>query len=244
MVSSGRVPDTKLYYDVIGEGQPLVLVHSGGFDRRIWDEQCPAFADHYQVIRYDIRGSGESPPPTKPYSDSEDLHHLLQWLHIEKAHLLGRSLGGRIVIDFALAHPAMVDTLILVAADVSGYTFSAEGTQAFIKVVTAIEQDDGTPAGDLWLQSPYFIPAMENPAVAHKLRPIARENARGCLINPLLARDLFVVPPMAQRLREIHAPTLLIVGDRDTLDGGVSDLDTINFYPKTFQYLSFLYVQS
>src|SRR5262245_29742717 len=115
MACSGRVPETKLYYEVIGEGQPLVLVHSGGFDRRIWDEQCAAFADRYQVIRYNVRGAGESPPPTKPYSDREDLHSLLQWLHLEKAHLLGLSSGGRIVLDFALAHPAMVDTLILVA---------------------------------------------------------------------------------------------------------------------------------
>jgi len=59
---------------------------------------------------------------------------------------------------------------------------------------------------------------MENPAVARQLRPIARENARTWLIHPLLARDPFVVPSAAQRLSEIHAPTLLVVGDRDTSD--------------------------
>ena len=115
MISTGRVNGTQLYYEVAGEGQPLVLVHSGGFDRRLWDEQCTTFADHYQVIRYDVRGHGESPPPTKPYSDAEDLDRLLQWLQVEKVHLVGLSLGGRIIIDFALAHPEMVDTLLLVA---------------------------------------------------------------------------------------------------------------------------------
>lgn len=218
MVSRGSVNDTKLYYEVMGEGQPLVLVHSGGFDRRLWDEQCPVFADHYQVIRYDVRGHGESPPPTKPYSDAEDLYSLFQELHIEKAHLVGLSFGGSIIIDFALAHPEMVDSLILVAPDVNGYAFSAEFTQAFVKMITSIEQDDGTPAGDLFLQSSLLMPAMENSAVAHKLRPLARENARFWLINPLFRRDSFVAPPATQRLAEIQAPTLLIVGDRHVPD--------------------------
>lgn len=218
MVSTGRVNGTQLHYEVAGQGQPLVLVHSGGFDRRLWDEQYTTFANHYQVLRYDVRGHGESPPPTKPYSDADDLYSLLQWLQVEKAHLVGLSLGGRIILDFALAHPVMVASLILVAPDVSGYAYSAEFTQNFIRIVTSIEQDDGTPAGDLWLQSPLFVPAMENPAVAHKLRSIARENARCWFINPLLRRDLFVVPSAVQRLAEIHTPTLLIVGDRHTPD--------------------------
>jgi pimeloyl-ACP methyl ester carboxylesterase len=218
MVSTGRVKGTQLYYEVMGEGQPLVLVHSGGFDRRLWDEQFPVFADRYKVIRYDVRGHGESPPPTKPYSDAEDLCSLLQWLQVEKAHLVGLSLGGSIVIDVALAHPAMVDTLVLVAPDVGGYAFSAEFTQDFIKIVTSIQKDDGTPAGDLWLQSPLFLPARENPTVAHRLLAIARDNARFWLINPLLRRDSFAVPSAVQRLVEIQAPTLLIVGDRHTPD--------------------------
>jgi 3-oxoadipate enol-lactonase len=218
MVSAGRVPGTQLYYEVTGEGPPLVFVHSGGFDRRLWDEQFFAFADRHTVIRYDVRGHGESPPPTKPYSDAEDLCSLLRWLHIGKAHAVGLSLGGSIVIDFALSHPEMIETLILVAPDVTGYAFSAEFTYRFIKVVTSIEQDDGSPAGDLWIQSSIFAPTMENPAVAHKLRLIARENARFWLINPLFRRDSFVTPPATQRLAEIHTSALLIVGDRHIPD--------------------------
>lgn len=218
MVSTGRVQGTQVYYEVTGVGPPLVFVHSGGFDRRLWDEQFVTFADRYTVIRYDVRGHGESPPPTKPYSDAEDLYSLLQWLHVEKAHLVGLSLGGSIIIDFALAYPQMIDTLILVAPDVNGYAFSAEFTYGFIKIVTSIEQDDGAPAGDLWLQSSILAPAMENPTVAHKLRPIAQENARFWLINPLFRRDAFASPPATQRLAELHTPALLIVGDRHIPD--------------------------
>ena len=218
MASTASEKDAALYCEVKGAGEPLVMVHSGGFDRRIWDDQFTTFADHYRVIRYDVRGHGKSPLPTKPYSDAEDLYNLLTGLHIERTHLMGLSLGGRIIIDFTLAHPEMVATLILAAPDVSGYAFSAEHVLGWIKIVTSIQHDDGTPAGDLWLQSPYLVPAMENPVVAQKLRPIARDNSRFWLIHPLLPRDLFAVPPATQRLAEIHAPTLLVVGDRHTPD--------------------------
>ena len=218
MVSTGRVPGTQLYYEVTGAGPPLVLVHSGGFDRRLWDEQFFTFADRYTVIRYDVRGHGESPPPTKPYSDAEDLYHLLQCLQIEKAHLVGLSLGSTIVIDFALAHPEMVEALILATPEINGYTYSAEFTQEFVKLVLSIQEEDGTPAGDLRLQSPILAPAMENPTLAQKLRRISRENSRFWLINFVLRRDLFATPPATQRVAELHAPMLLVVGERQIPD--------------------------
>ena len=85
-----------------------------------------------------------------------------------------------------------------------------------MKIVYSIQEDDGSPAGELWLQSPYNAPAMENPAVAQQLWPIAIENSHVWLINPLFPRPLF--PPALQRLSEIRAPTLVIVGDRDLAD--------------------------
>lgn len=218
MVSTGRVEGTQLYYEMTGDGSPLVLLHSAGFDRRLWDDQFFAFAARHTVIRYDLRGHGKSSKPTRPYSDVKDLYSLLQCLKVEKTRIVGLSYGGSIGIDFTLAHPEMVDALILAAPDVSGYVFSPEFNLAFIKIVTAIQQDDGFPAGDLWLQSPTIAPTMENPAAARKLRPIARENSGSWLINPLFRLDPFSNPPAIKRLAEIHAPALLIVGDRHTTD--------------------------
>jgi pimeloyl-ACP methyl ester carboxylesterase len=82
-----------------------------------------------------------------------------------------------------------------------------------MKIVFSIEKDDGTPAGEMWLQSAYVEPAMANPDVAKKLRPMAIENSASWLVNPLFA--LSIVPPAIGRLSEIKAPTLLIAGDRD-----------------------------
>lgn len=208
-----EVNGTKLFYETKGKGEAIVFIHSGGFDRRIWDVQFNAFADRFQVIRYDVRGYGKSSTPTRPYSDEEDLYQLLNYLHIPKAHLIGMSMGGRIAIDFALTHPDMTAGLIPVAPGLSGYAFSTQDLMEILKVVYAIQKDDGSYAGEAWLQSAYNAPAMERPETAKVLRPIAIENARAWLINPFFPRP--PLPPAIQRLKDIQAPTLLIMGDRD-----------------------------
>src|SRR5438270_10481819 len=99
------VNGSRLYYEMMGEGHPLVLIHGGYMDRRMWDDQFAAFAEHYQVIRYDVRGFGKTELPQAPYSDRQDLYDLLQALGVTKTLLLGLSLGGEVAIDFTLEHP-------------------------------------------------------------------------------------------------------------------------------------------
>jgi pimeloyl-ACP methyl ester carboxylesterase len=210
-----EVNGTKLYYEMKGKGPAIVFIHSGGFDRRMWDDQFSVFSDRYTVIRYDVRGYGKSPAPTKPYSDDDDLYQLLKYLKVPKAHIIGLSMGGRIAIDFTLTHPDMVASLIPVAPGLSGFPFTTEDTIELMKIVYSIQNDDGTPAGEAWLRSAYNAAAMENPAVAAKLRPIAIENSRVWLINIFFPRPPF--PLAVQRLSDIHVPTLLIRGDRDVL---------------------------
>ncbi len=208
-----EVNGTKLYYEMQGKGPAVVLIHSGGFDRRIWDDQFTRFSERYSVIRYDVRGYGKSPAPTKPYSDEEDLYQLLRLLGVTKAHVIGVSMGGRIAIDFTLTHPEMVRSLVPVASSVSGHAFSAEDTVELMKVIYSIQNDDGTPAGEAWLRSAYNAPGMENAAVAAKLRPIAIENSRAWLMNIFFPRMPF--PLAIQRLSDIRAPVLIVRGDRD-----------------------------
>jgi len=101
-----------IYYEVKGKGFPLVFVHGGNMDNRIWDDQVNIFAKRNLVIRYDIRGFGKSDRPKQPYSHVEDLFSLLNHLHVNKAVLVGLSLGSRIIIDFCLIHPEIVEALI------------------------------------------------------------------------------------------------------------------------------------
>src|SRR5437016_14584838 len=113
-----------LYYETAGEGPPLVLIHAGFLDSRMWDNQFQLFSKDARVIRYDVRGYGRSSRPNEEYSDAEDLLALLQHINIESASILGVSNGGRIALDFVSVHPSMVNSLILVSPGISGYKSS------------------------------------------------------------------------------------------------------------------------
>ncbi len=216
-----EVSGTKLYYEVIGEGYTVVLIHAGKLDGRMWDDQVREFARHYKVVRYDVRGYGKSEMPQKPYSDVEDLCRLLKFLNVDKACLVGLSVGGKIAIDFALEHPEMIDALIPVAPDLSGFNWSNEKIiQGYQSILETARDEGESKAVEMWLEFSLFAQAMENPAIAPRIREMVQENSHVFLLNPLLRRPL--KPPAIERLSKIRTPTLIIVGDRD-----VSDIKTI-----------------
>ena len=108
-----EVNGTRLFYDVKGTGEPLVLISGGSLDIRLWDEQFEAFKQDRQVIRYDARGIGRSDVPKGPFSHYQDLYALLQFLGIQQADVLGFSFGGGVALDFTLIYPEVVRKLIL-----------------------------------------------------------------------------------------------------------------------------------
>jgi 3-oxoadipate enol-lactonase len=88
-----------LYAEVAGEGSTVVLVHAGICDSRMWGPQWDAFPAAHRTVRYDLRGFGRSPLPPQPYSHGRDLIALLEQLRIERATLVGASLGGRVALE-------------------------------------------------------------------------------------------------------------------------------------------------
>src|SRR5436190_2455977 len=106
-----------------GCGTPVVLLHGAGMDSRLWNFVFPELARHHVAIRYDARGLGRSTPPAQPYWDVEDLAAILDHLGIDRAALVGVSMGGETALDFALARPERVTALALIGTSVSGYTW-------------------------------------------------------------------------------------------------------------------------
>src|ERR671913_2365380 len=100
-----EVNGARVYYEVAGEGEPLVLVHAGIADSRMWEDQLTAFADRYRVIRYDMRGFGRTEIVEGPFSHHEDLHSLLNFEGLDRVPLRGCSMGGGAVLAFALQYP-------------------------------------------------------------------------------------------------------------------------------------------
>ena len=115
-----------LYYEISGDGELLVLVPAGIADSSMWDGQLAAFARRYRVIRYDMRGFGRSAMVEGPFSHHEDSRALLDSLSIERAFLVGCSIGGRAIIDFALEHPELVRALVPVGSALSGFDAGEE----------------------------------------------------------------------------------------------------------------------
>lgn len=108
--------DIITYYEEAGSGDPLVLIMGIGGDLQGWALTAPALAKQFRVITYDNRGAGRTSAPDKPYSIAgmaDDLAALLDALKIEKAHILGYSMGGMIAQEFALKYPNRLDKLVL-----------------------------------------------------------------------------------------------------------------------------------
>jgi len=107
----------KICYEIKGEGEPLILVHGFGADKEVWIAQFEPLSKHFKVVRFDNRGAGKSDRPDEPYSMemfADDVAGLMDHLGIDKAHILGWSLGGMIVQTFAIKYPERLRKLILI----------------------------------------------------------------------------------------------------------------------------------
>jgi len=184
----------------------------------MWDDQFSVFAQHYKVIRYDLRGFGKSAMPPGLFSSHEDVAGLLNFLNVEKAYVIGQSFGGYVAIDFTLAHPGMVDALVLGAPNVSGYEPSSEEIQRF-----CAEEEDALNRGDLagatelnlrmWVDGPNRTPDQVNPTVRERVREM--QLFAFSLPEPEDVEEQPLTPPAITRLAEIRVPTLIIIGGQD-----------------------------
>ena len=215
--SFAEVNGARLYYEIAGEGVPLVLVHAGIADGRMWDEQFQEFAKHYRVLRYDRRGFGKTAMVAGAYSHHRDLYELLKALQIERAMLVGCSQGAKIVVDFTLEHPEMAEALVLVAPALSGFVYTGEMPRQAEQIDLAEEAGDIAQVNELemqiWVDGPYRTPDQVDAQVRERVREmnsIALQTPDGLGIEQPLD------PAAANRLAELHTPTLVIVGDLDT----------------------------
>ena len=216
---SARVKDGSIFYESKGKGLPLVLIHAGYLDRRMWDSQFERFSEKHRVIRYDIRGFGKTSNPQEKYSDSDDLKELLDHLGIDSAVLLGVSNGGRISLDFAVEHPDRVRGLILMDFGVSGYKGVSPEEDHIWDSFTALEERYMNLMKEKRFREAAAIDVdMWTSQVSHETREIlldmAAENAAK---SAEYAPDLQVspAPPAFERLDSLRMPILMILGDRD-----------------------------
>ena len=205
-------------YDQAGAGPPLLLVHAGIVDRRMWDPVWDALAARYRVIRPDLRGFGETPNPDGGFAHWRDLAEMLRSLEAAPAHVVGVSMGASAALELALAEPALVDRLLMVAPGLAGWEWSA-ALRAEWDAEEAAWQ-----AGDLdevawinirtWLDGP-----MRGGEAPSALRRAVFDMQRHALdLDNDNAVAVPLEPPARERLGEVRAPTLVVVGELDQPD--------------------------
>jgi pimeloyl-ACP methyl ester carboxylesterase len=184
----------------------------------LWDPQFEDFARHHRVIRFDARGFGRSEKPPQPFTFYDDLRAVLDALHIQRAGLVGLSLGGRTTLDFALAFPDRVACLVLVNPGMSGYAFT--GLDRYAGDIKAANEREDLDAFveiqmRMWFDGPSRDPDQVDRGRRDEVKRITTEQMRRGFTGP---RAPFSELGAASRLREIHAPTLIIESALDQPD--------------------------
>ena len=205
-----------IHYERSGNGFPLLFIHAGIADSRMWEPQAQAFANDSDMIRPDLRGFGDSELPPEPYSMRADLVGLLDHIGVDRAHVVGCSMGGTVAIDLALEHPARVARLVLVGSGVSGSNLGQADSALFADVEAADKAGDMDAVNRaevrLWVDGPR---RREGSAPAAVRDLVLDMNGRSLNSDWASAAHQSLDPRAIGRLEEISAPTLVIVGDED-----------------------------
>jgi pimeloyl-ACP methyl ester carboxylesterase len=208
----------RLAVEHAGQGAALVFLHAGVADRRMWRAELSAFASTHHAIAYDRRGFGETHGAVQPFSHVEDLGAVLAALGEREAVLVGCSQGGRVALDFTLAHPERVRGLVLVAPAVSGAPAPGAPSPAVAQLYARIEEAEAR--GDfaqlnaleaqLWLDGPE--------APEGRVGGAARAlflDMNGAALRAPSPGEPREPPPAWPRLGELRVPTRVVHGDRD-----------------------------
>ncbi|WP_433264663.1 alpha/beta fold hydrolase [Micromonospora vinacea] len=215
------VNGASIAYDEAGTGSPVVLLHAGIADRRMWRGQVSALAARHRVIVPDLRGYGDSELPPAPFAHHDDVAGLLDALDLPRAALVGCSFGGAVAIDTALAHPDRVSALALFDTAVSGNEWSDEANDLWDDLVGEVDPDDfaAGAAGEVrfWVIGPGRQPE----DVDRELVAFAQEMDQRALAAELALGAVEVgelTPPAIGRLGELKIPVLVTAGAADVPD--------------------------
>ncbi len=195
------------------EAPPLVLVHAGVADSRMWQAIVPALAVTRRVVRYDMRGYGASRSVPGEFAASRDLARLLDALDIERAHVVGASFGGLVGLELAATAPARVASLVLLAPALP----DIEPSEALLAFAEAEEQAIRVERLDDAVEINVRMWARDSTS---QVRALVAEMQRAAFELQLRERAEFeeLDPPVSARLDAIAVPVTIAIGDRDVID--------------------------
>ncbi len=211
-----RVNEIELFYVEEGHGEAVVFIPGLGGDHYLWHRQLPAFARCFRAIAVDNRGAGQSDKPDAPYTIeqmADDVAGLLEALGIERAHLVGASMGGFIAQMFALRHPQRLNRLVLCCTSFGGPNVIPMPPET-LAVFTNRTGDPETDLRRLWAVSVTERFLREHPEAleAYVAWRVAHPQPLYAYQRQLAAALAF---DLEARVHEIRAPTLIAHGLED-----------------------------
>ncbi len=201
------VKGARLWYDEAGNGPTVLLLHGGLGDSGLWEPVVPLLAERFRTIRTDLRFFGRSTGPAAPWSWQDDVVGVLDELGIERTALVGLSLGGKLALDIALAHPERLWAVAGVAPGLGGHDGAAytdehearyDAAEDKLAAMMEIDFEVWAPVGaddrirELWRATPDANPLPDG-------------------VEPLDPAG----PPAKERLGELAVPTLIVTASRD-----------------------------
>lgn len=230
-MSTVTVGDVELFYEEHGNGDPLLLVMGLAADSTAWLFQLPAFSERYRTIVFDNRGVGRSSKPVGPYTIrqmADDAAGLLAALGIDRAHVVGVSMGGMIAQELALQHPERVRSLVLACTYPEPDEEVRLGRASSMAQLGGTVDASGAASIDMATLDPMMIfstllPKVFSPTFLQNQLPTLMQLFGGALqwgfsIEAIMAQvDAVMSHQTTDRLRHVTAPTLVLTGDADLL---------------------------
>jgi pimeloyl-ACP methyl ester carboxylesterase len=230
-MSRAKVRDLELHYDESGSGDPLVLIMGLGADSNAWMRQVPEFSRHHQTITFDNRGVGRSSKPPGPYSTrqmADETAGLMDHLGIDRAQVVGVSMGGMIAQELAINYPARVGALVLACTYAEPSPEIEALRQNSLQFFGASGSLDGNGSASLPELDPmailqYMLPLIFSERficeeLPELLPQLTAGLAYGFSLEALLGQvTACMTHDTSDRLRTITRPTLVITGTDDRL---------------------------
>ncbi|MBM7786374.1 alpha/beta fold hydrolase [Tenggerimyces flavus] len=230
-----EVDGARLFYEVKGPRHaahrtPVILVHGLSLDHRMWDQQFGVLASTFLTYRFDLRGHGRSDPVTAPVGLHDNVVGFMDALGIDRAHLVGQSLGGNAVTEVAATRPERVAKLVLIDSGINGFAYPTPNVLQRIPTYLEIDKQQGRAAAlRAWLRDPLFATSFGDP----KVRPQLEKIIGGCDCSLFFNPAFQIRPPTFSRLGQVRAKTLVLIGtlDEPEFQAASTALDT--FIPRS-----------
>jgi 3-oxoadipate enol-lactonase len=211
-----RANGISMNYEVEGQGENLVLIHGLGDNLNMWYHQVPLFSKSYRVIRYDVRGSGQTDSPPGEYSMSllvEDAHELMKANGVKSSCFVGYSMGGRIALELSLKYPEMVKALVLANSSGGGIPRSVADQERRKTTVELLDKGNVLASARM-VTTGAFSPGYEKtcPDEFERYLSVKAQNKPEGLAR--LMKSL-MAPSSPADLSAVRCPVLIITGDKD-----------------------------